>query len=444
MPDRASTIRSRLALNAPNRMCQYIGRARWQSIALVMTISLGVALAATSGWSAHRSFADTGHPQPAGMRRVGVSMRGIVHYEVGPCGALKLWAADLRGSPKLSHRTAAARLPVLVWIPDDALSHASTNYDGAQLAVKGVVVVTLPFASDRAHCRGSPGSDATRALHEQLTALRWVRQHIAAFGGDPARVTVVGIGSGARHAQTLLSSAHARQLFRQLAAFDGQLLPEGAGQPANVPVLLGVSRQPDRGARAARGPFADAHTQVSGAAPQAAYRAAYERWLVTAFGAMAKDAAHVYPATTPDSSYLLAMYDRQQTYGMLRWADQQAGARAPVFLAVASVPSAAPETARQVDRGAWPALLMNNPSAIASGGGMPDVHLLTLADTLSDYLVAFAAHGDPAVAGRPDWQAYDTGMRRYLELSGNVHTAREPLTDVLELHRQRSAAAWKP
>ncbi len=441
MQERDAIVRPCLVRSHLFRTRRRMQGARWRVIGLAMVASVGAALALTSGCNAHASNAAVGHVQPAGMRIAGPHTPGIAPYKVGPCGTLNVWTPDQIRLPKHKHRPARAQHPVLLWIADDERTYTRTNYGGAHLARKGVVVVTLPFEQATGQCRTSPSSERSGSLREQLSALQWVNRNIATFGGDPARVTIVGVGSGAGDAQALLTSAPARPLFQQIAAFDGQLLREHVGQVAHVPVLLGVSRQPDRGPRAAHTPFVAAPTLAAAATAQSKERATYAQWLLSEFGAMARDAALVYPSTHPASAYLLAMHDRRQTYGMLHWADLQTNAEAPVFLTVASVPAAAADTRQQVDRGAWPALLMNNPAALVS---MPDAALRTLADTLSDYLVAFAMHGDPAVAGRPNWPAYDTGIRNYLELSGNVHTARDPLPDVLELHRQRSEAAWQP
>ena len=439
--ERGFIIRPCLRLSYLYHTCSRSNGARLRRIALAIVASVSAVFALLSGTFAYAANAVPSHVQSATNRTMGIQTQSRPPHSVGPCASLNLWATDTRGSAQHGRRTVAVRRPVLVWIPDDGRKDARARYDGAHLAEKGVIVVTMPSARATAQCVGTPGSAGVRTLRAHLAALQWVHDNIAAFGGDAARVTVVGIGSGATHAQALLSSALARPLFQQLAAFDGQMPPMRAGQLAHVPVLLGVSRTPEYGAREAIAPTAAASTVAGTASEQLRARAVYDQWLLTEFGANAADAAHVDPFANAAGAYRLAMHDRRQTYGMLHLADLQASAEAAVFLAVASVPAEAPDENQQVDRDAWPALLMNNPAALISA---PDAGLLALADTLSDYLVAFATHGHPAVSGRPHWPAYDTGIRNYLELSGNIHTARDPLTDVLELHRPHSEAAWKP
>ncbi|WP_055566893.1 carboxylesterase/lipase family protein [Streptomyces atriruber] len=115
----------------------------------------------------------------------------------------------------------AAGLPVLVWIPVGGyLSAVSSDpmYDPAALAGAGVVVVTV-------NCRvGAEGfaflDDAppNRGFLDQIAALEWVQRNIAAFGGDPGRVTVGGVSAGAGSVAALLTMESARGLFRRAIA----------------------------------------------------------------------------------------------------------------------------------------------------------------------------------------------------------------------------------
>ena len=397
------------------------------------------------------------------------------------CPTLSVWTPRVPEPNGNASRTAQTMLPVLIWIDSSAHAQASAHDDGARLAEKAVVVVLLRHRTAASACLTAPSNTLNRALTVQLAALIWVNRNIASFGGDSARVTIVGIGAGAASAQALLAMPRARRYFSQVAAFDGHALralpactmPERvpvradddvygsvcidgkllqaqihqsarAGGLAPVPVLLGLSRQPERSNGGLASPCHDSTSAAQLTMEQLAQRAHYAQWLAAEFGPLARDAAHFYPPTTPCRSYLLARYDRQQTYGVLRWADLQTKSSAAVFLAVASAAASAAGTPQQIDRGAWSALLMNNPNALTARGSSPDVDLLMLADTLSDYLVAFATRGDPSTPGRPQWPAYDSGIRNYLELSGNVHTARDPLREVLELHAARSEGTWRP
>jgi para-nitrobenzyl esterase len=115
----------------------------------------------------------------------------------------------------------AAGLPVMVWIYGGAYRFGSsgmTGYDGGPLAGSGVVVVTFNHRVGVEGYAYLPGVPANRALLDQVAALRWVRENIAAFGGDPARVTVFGESAGAGAIASLLVMPAATGLFGRAIA----------------------------------------------------------------------------------------------------------------------------------------------------------------------------------------------------------------------------------
>ncbi|WP_329619949.1 carboxylesterase family protein [Streptomyces sp. NBC_01255] len=119
------------------------------------------------------------------------------------------------------------RLPVLVWIHGGAYtfgSSAQPDFDGTALARAGLVVVTLNyrvgfegFGHVPAATGATPHPD-NRGLLDQVAALRWVRENIAAFGGDPGNVTVAGQSSGAASVACLMVMDRARGLFHRAIA----------------------------------------------------------------------------------------------------------------------------------------------------------------------------------------------------------------------------------
>ncbi|MFJ5830841.1 carboxylesterase/lipase family protein [Streptomyces sp. NPDC093089] len=117
-------------------------------------------------------------------------------------------------------------LPVLVWIHGGAYafgSSAQPDFDGAVLARAGLVVVTLNYRLGFEGFGHVPaaGADAypdNRGLLDQVAALRWVRDNIAAFGGDPGNVTIAGQSSGAASVACLMATDRARGLFRRAIA----------------------------------------------------------------------------------------------------------------------------------------------------------------------------------------------------------------------------------
>jgi para-nitrobenzyl esterase len=118
------------------------------------------------------------------------------------------------------------RRPVLFWIHGGAFVLGSGSqgiYDAAPLASRGdVVVVTINyrlgplgflFLSDL--CPDLQGAVGNEGIQDQVAALRWVRDNIAAFGGDPANVTIFGESAGGMSVGTLLGMPSARGLFRR-------------------------------------------------------------------------------------------------------------------------------------------------------------------------------------------------------------------------------------
>ena len=115
----------------------------------------------------------------------------------------------------------AAGLPVMVWIYGGAYRSGASSlpgYDGTPLARQNVVLVTFNHRVGVEGYAYLPGVPANRGLLDQVAALRWVRGNIAAFGGDPDRVTVFGESAGAGAIAALLVMPDAAGLFRRAIA----------------------------------------------------------------------------------------------------------------------------------------------------------------------------------------------------------------------------------
>ncbi|MFE0641153.1 carboxylesterase/lipase family protein [Streptomyces sp. NPDC058877] len=111
-----------------------------------------------------------------------------------------------------------AGLPVMVWLHGGAFSHGSGSasaYDGTAFARDGIVCVTLNYRLGVDGFLRLPGRPDNRGLLDQIAALRWVRDNIAAFGGDPDRVTLFGESAGAMSIGALLATGAARGLFHR-------------------------------------------------------------------------------------------------------------------------------------------------------------------------------------------------------------------------------------
>ncbi|MGW8764145.1 carboxylesterase/lipase family protein [Streptomyces sp. NPDC055815] len=111
-----------------------------------------------------------------------------------------------------------AGLPVMVWLHGGAFSNGSgsaSGYDGGAFARDGVVCVTLNYRLGADGFLSLPGRPDNRGLLDQIAALRWIRDNIASFGGDPDRVTVFGESAGAMSIGALLTTEAARGLFHR-------------------------------------------------------------------------------------------------------------------------------------------------------------------------------------------------------------------------------------
>lgn len=157
------------------------------------------------------------------------------------CLTLNVWAPeDAQGAPVMvwlhggAHRIGAASLPF---------------YDGRPLASRGVVVVTvnyrLGYLGYIAHpALAASGSEGNFGLLDQLQALRWVQANIAAFGGDPAKVTLFGESAGGADVLYLMTNGQARGLFRAAIVQSGG----GWGKPKTVEAMRkAVSETLDKG-----------------------------------------------------------------------------------------------------------------------------------------------------------------------------------------------------
>lgn len=120
----------------------------------------------------------------------------------------------------------SAQLPVMVWIHGGGFTYGSgshPSYDGEALARRGVVVVTLNYRLGLLGFMAHPALSAESPTHssgnygllDQVAALKWVQKNIAAFGGDPSRVTVFGQSAGAHSISTLMASPLSDGLFQQ-------------------------------------------------------------------------------------------------------------------------------------------------------------------------------------------------------------------------------------
>lgn len=126
---------------------------------------------------------------------------------------LNLWTPDLEGSA-----------PVFVFIHGGGFATgtgSTTAFDGTAFARDGVLAVTINYRLAVEGFALLPDAVANRGLRDQVAALEWIRDNIAAFGGDPSRVTIAGESAGAMAVCTLLAVPSARGLFHRAISQSG-------------------------------------------------------------------------------------------------------------------------------------------------------------------------------------------------------------------------------
>ncbi|HEY1149308.1 MAG TPA: carboxylesterase family protein, partial [Pseudoduganella sp.] len=133
-------------------------------------------------------------------------------------------------------------LPVMVWIHGGGYyggTAAQPVYDGHNLAKRGAIVVTINyrlglfgfFSHPELTAESPDKASGNQGIEDQIAALRWVKENIAAFGGDPARVTIMGESAGGESVAILVASPLAKGLFQRAIAQSGNdALPIDPGE----------------------------------------------------------------------------------------------------------------------------------------------------------------------------------------------------------------------
>jgi para-nitrobenzyl esterase len=130
------------------------------------------------------------------------------------CLNLNIWTPE----------TGNARLPVIVWIHGGAFANGSNavpTYDGSGFARDGVVLVSINYRLGVDGFLFLGDGISNLGMLDQIAALKWVQENIAAFGGDPDNVTIAGESAGGMSVGTLLSTSQASGLFRRAIAQSG-------------------------------------------------------------------------------------------------------------------------------------------------------------------------------------------------------------------------------
>jgi para-nitrobenzyl esterase len=363
------------------------------------------------------------------------------------------------------------KLPVLVFIHGGSFTGGSGSnaiYDGTHFAERGVVLVTVNYRLGRLGFFAHPaltaeqpaGPLANYGMMDNLAALRWVQDNIAAFGGDPKKVTIFGESAGSFSVNAQMASPRARGLFvraiGESGAFWGNTLraktladSEAAGvkfaDSLGAHSLAGLrakSAQEMLDAQLKAGPGTSFIPNVDGYflpdsvatifadgkqakvpllagwnADEMNYRMLLRNLPPTTanlgvrmreqYGADADKVLKLYPADTDDQAKRAAQdlaSDQFIAYGTWKWIEIQAAARQPVWRYRFDQASAKDSSIGAVHASEIPFVFQTLKSQDQPW-------------RQEDFWTNFAKTGNPNGKGLPEWPAYSAG-RKVMHLAG--------------------------
>lgn len=385
------------------------------------------------------------------------------------CLYLNVWAPAKHGKQAL---------PVMVWIHGGGFSSGSASvpiYDGSALAAKGIIVIGINYrvglygymahpeltAESPAHASGNYG------LLDQIAALKWIKANVAAFGGDPSKITIAGQSAGAASVHHIISSPLARGLFARAIAESGSgmglMVPDrataeqaglaltqaagvssvadlrklspsdleaaarksanpAAGGLAFAPIVDGLAIPDARtvGANTNDTPILTGMTadEMKGLNPAfgKATPASLRAEIAGAYGSFAEQVSTLYPASSDveanASSSALAT-DRGLA-SMSTWADlRQLGSKQPIYAYLWTHAEPGPDAARY---GAFHSSEI--PYVFATLDKSPERPFTEIDDRLADQMSSYWANwvkkGDPNGPGLPLWPRYSQATREIL------------------------------
>ena len=352
------------------------------------------------------------------------------------CLFLNVWTNSLD--------THAPRRPVMVWIHGGGFFAGfggEERHNGARLAQKGAVVVTLNyrlgsfgFLAHPALAAESPHHAAGNyGLLDQIAALQWVHRNIARFGGDPSRVTIFGESAGGMSVGSLIASPLAKGLFQRA------ILESGTG------VGTGVASRDTARAVALRfadslgvygvGPDAAAHLRALnpdtvlaaslhlGPPGEPRFWPVVDGWVLphAVDSTLLRSAANIVPVIVGSNRDEGDEWMGAPTRTFARLISARG---APTYVYMFSrVGDDSANRARGAYHSAEITFVFGRPHPLQTSAGSTPYDS-TVAEAMSDYWVAFATSGNPngpPTAGKlPRWPRYESRTDALLELGPEI------------------------
>lgn len=391
------------------------------------------------------------------------------------------------------------RRPVMLWLHGGGFMQGSSAvpmYDGAAMARRGIVFVSMNYRLGVLGFLAHPALSAESSRHvsgnygtlDQIAALHWLQRNIAAFGGDPNNVTVIGQSAGSMSLNLLTASPLATGLFHKGIGETGAVMGMLSSRPLSHAEDKGTDFASRMGAVSAADlrsldanrlveaagivpgtfePIADGWALPSSAVEvyrnrrqndvplligsnadenprdPAISAASYRAMLDTIFGIEAKGLISLFPAKSDEQARQSAralMTQAMAQFPMHIWARWQTRTgTAPLYLyrftQVPPVPRGRYlEQRATTQMGAWHgAEIVYALDNLSTRDWRWTRHDRLLSNTLASYWTNFARTGDPNGAGLPAWPQYRENPAQVMELGKRIGPIPEPNAATFEI-----------
>jgi len=406
-------------------------------------------------------------------------------------------------------KAASDKLPVMVWIYGGAFTGGMTSiptYDGTHLAQKGVVLVSVAyrlgafgFLADADLTRENGGSSGDFGLEDMIAGLKWVKNNIGKFGGDPARVTIFGESAGGIAVSMLSASPAAKGLFQgaisesggnfgparidngateggvtmvtlkmaeaaghqfleKLGANDikaarglsAEKIQAGLGQAAQTrfwPVFDGKVLPSDQYELYEAGHFNDTPVLIGTNSDEGASfarpgvtKASFEEQVRTGYGKQADAILAAYPHAS-DEEAMQSSRDlfRDSVFAWPTWAwaslQSQKGKGKAYVYYFDHKTARTPHGAQHASEIGY---VFHN---LGARGPAPQPEDIAVSDLMSAYWTNFAKTGNPNGPGLPEWPAFTESSQRVMYFDGQ--SGAQPVPNITQLKAMDAYFAWR-